>query len=85
MSKKMYFNTGVRPENRLDIKGNVVMMEHQTIKGGVLQIEYWLEREPESDLHPKFLASESYLTHLTDNEVAIKIVGGGMLSEYGNL
>jgi hypothetical protein len=41
-----------------------------------------LEREPESNLTLKYLAPANYLEHLSPREVAIKIVGGGMLSDY---
>jgi hypothetical protein len=78
----MYFNTGVRPENRLDKNGKVVLMDHQEIKGGVMQIAYYLEREPEEGLTLSYLTQANYLEHLKPYEVAIKIVGGGMLSDY---
>lgn len=78
----MYFNTGVKPENRLDKNGKVILMDHQIIKGGVMQIEYYLEREPEEGLILRYLVQSNYLEHMSPNEVAIKIVGGGMLSDY---
>lgn len=79
---KTYFNTGVKPENRLDKNGKMILMEHQEIKNGVMQIAYFLEREPESNLTLKYLAPANYLEHLNPHEAAIKIIGGGMLSDY---
>jgi hypothetical protein len=79
---KMYFNTGVRPENMLDKNGKLILMDHQEIKGGVMQIAYYLEREPEKDLTLSFLVPSNYLEHMKPYEVAIKIVGGGTLSDY---
>jgi hypothetical protein len=79
---KTYFNTGVKPENLLDKNGKMILMEHQEIKNGVMQIAYFLEKEPESNLTLKYLVPANYLEHLNPHEVAIKIVGGGMLSDY---
>ena len=79
---KMFFNTGVKPCNLLNKNGETILLEWQVIKGGVMQIIYFLERKPEANLILKFLAPKDYLNHMQPSETAIKIVGGGMLSDY---
>lgn len=79
---KMYFNTGVRPHNRLDKDGKVILMPFDSIRGGTIQIEYHLISEPPAS-KPKYLVPASYLTAgIHENEIAIKIIGGGTLSDY---
>lgn len=79
---KMYFNTGVLPENRLDESGKVVLMDFQVVKNGTIQIEFFLEEKPDDNLTFRYCAPSNYLDFKKDWEVAIKIVGGGMLSDY---
>lgn len=80
---KMLFNTGVRPYNRLSMKdGQFHLQKWEVLKGESIHVEYYLEREPESHLTLKYLPPSNYLEHLEPWEVAIKIVDGGMLSDY---
>lgn len=79
---KMYFNTGVKPYNHLDKSGKLIESAYHVIKDGTIQIEYWLERKPDDRYTFRFLCPEAYLSQLNVNEVAIKIIGGGMLSDY---
>ena len=82
MPHKMYFNTGVKPENRLNKDGKLVLGKYQILKGGTIQIIYFLEEKPNENYKFKYLIPESSLNILTSNEIAIKIIGGGMLSDY---
>lgn len=83
---KMYFNTGVRPENRLSLsgenKGKLVLSEHEALKGGTIQIVYYLEEKPKDNYKLLYLCSEDYTKTMPEYEKAIKIIGGGMLSDY---
>jgi hypothetical protein len=75
MEHKMYFNTGVRPENR---PANS-LMPFQSWRGGTLHVEYTIENEPPTG------ARLLYLSNTPENNygrISIKITGGGMLSEY---
>lgn len=72
---KMWFNTGVRPQNR----PNTSLFKHEYWRNGTLQIAFYLESEP----------PENYtLSHLCSNpkcenyQLAIPIVDGGMLSKF---
>ncbi len=82
MTHKMYFDTGVRPENRLNSKGELILMPFQSFKGGTMKIEYYLESEPKVTYKLKFLVGKEYLNSIKPGEIAIKIVDGGMLSDY---
>jgi len=82
MKHRMLFNTGVKPYNRLNKNGKFVLSEWEVIDGGVVQIEYFLEHEPAKNLWLKYLAPTSYLDNMSPKEVAIKIVDGGMMSDY---
>lgn len=73
----MYFNTGVLPHNRPGQLG-----EFESWRGGTLHKEYHLERAPLPGWTISFLCGPEYLEQLRPFETAIKIVGGGMLSEY---
>jgi hypothetical protein len=83
---KMYFNTGVRPENRLSLsgenKGKLVLSEHEALKGGTIQIAYYLEEKPKDNYRLLYLCPEDYIKTMPEYEKAIKIIGGGMLSDY---
>jgi len=79
---KMFFDTGVIPENRLDKDGKLITMEFDNWTTGTLRVEYWIETEPPKNARLKFLCGESYVKVMPENEIAIKIVSGGMLSEY---
>ena len=70
---KMWFNTGVRPWNRPGVK----LMEHQEWKNGVLHIAFYLEKEP-----PKGYILSCLGNAPMNGELAIKVIGGGMLSKY---
>lgn len=79
---KMEFDTGVRPENRLDKNGKLNLGEWEVLRHGTIRIIYILESRPLPSYRLKYLAPASYLDKLEPHEVAIKIVEGGMLSEY---
>jgi len=72
---KMYFNTGVRPENR----PGTPLGKFQVWRGGVLQIIYYLQVAPPEGW---------VVSHLCDTiqpdeaNRFIPVVGGGMLSKY---
>ena len=74
---KMLFNTGVRPENAR----HMLTVEHYLIHEGTVHIEYFLEREPEAGLSLVGLSDLSRFK-MSKNQVAIKIVGGGMMSDH---
>ena len=81
---KMLFNTGVRPWNHTDKHGNLIKGENDVWKNDQLHIAYYLEREPEPGLIFQYLVGldPTSLLAVLPNQVAIKIVGGGMSSEY---
>ena len=83
---KMYFNTGVRPENRLSLsgenKGKLVLSEHEVLKSGTIQIVYYLEEKPKDNYRLLWLQPAFTMTELPAHQKAIKIIGGGMLSDY---
>ena len=72
---KRWFNTGVKPENRIGVS----LSEFQAWINGTLQIAYYLESIPPSNAILEWLGNDN---KVNNNQVAIKIVGGGMLSEY---
>jgi hypothetical protein len=74
---KFWFNTGVTPHNR---SGETTLMDHQSWKGGTLQIAFYLESAPPAGATLAYLCSS--LPPLSPNQVAINVVGGGMLSEF---
>jgi len=82
MSHKMLFNTGVKPLKRRNKHGQFVLGKWETTEGGTIQIKYFLEHEPAKNLWFKYLAPTGYLDNMSPKEVAIKIVDGGMLSDY---
>lgn len=82
MTHKMFFNTGVKPENRLNSKGELILMPFQFFQNGTMKIEYYLESEPKATYKLKYLAGKEYLNYIKLGEIAIKIVDGGMLSDY---
>lgn len=79
---EMFFNTGVRPYNHLNKNGDLIKGKFEIFKNGQLHIKYYLERKPEKNLILLYLTSEKYLKDLKSHEVAIKIVDGGMVSDY---
>lgn len=83
---KMYFNTGVRPENRLNLsgenKGKLVLSEHEVLKGGTIQIVYYLEEKPQDNYRLLWLQPSFTMGEIPSHQKAIKIVGGGMHSDY---
>ena len=83
---KMLFDTGVKPYNRLNLsgpnKGKFELRKWEVLKGGQIHIEYYLEHKPEKGLRLLCLCSSAYLEHMRSYERAIKIVDGGMFSEY---
>lgn len=72
---KMWFNTGVKPENR---DYNMGLMPHQEWRGGVLQIAFYLETAPPDGWVFKY--ASPYL--IPDEKYFIKIVDGGLFGEY---
>ena len=82
MPHKMYFNTGVKPENHLNKDGKLILGKYQVLKGGTIQIIYYLEEKPNENYKFKYLIPESSLNTLTSQEIIIKIMGGGMRSDY---
>jgi hypothetical protein len=72
---KMYFNTGVKPENRL----NASLSEHESWRNGALQIAYYLESEPPQGYTLAWLCDNP---KCEDYQLAIRIVDGGILSKY---
>lgn len=77
---EMFFNTGVKRENRLDKEGNLIRYEFDDWSRGVLRIKYYIESEPPKNSRLDYLAQDD--KHLNPSQMAIKIVGGGMISEY---
>ena len=74
---KMLFNTGVRPINRQPFK----LGEFEELKGGTVHIAYYLNSKPKENYQVQFLAPLSYLEHKKTWEFAMRIVGGGMMSD----
>ena len=72
---KMLFNTGVRPENRVDKL--IAFSEHEEWKGGTLHIAFYLEKEPPENWTLKHLCNNP-----REGELSIPIVAGGMLSKF---
>ena len=81
MEHRQLFNTGVLLKNSLDANGKLIKMPHDVWKGGVKHIEFWLEKEPPANSRRDWL-QDAPLTNLNERQIAIRIVGGGMLSEY---
>jgi hypothetical protein len=81
---KMLFNTGVRPENHRDKSGRLIQGEHEEWVGGQLHVVYYLEEEPKPTYRLEHLCSKESLEKrpIQPWEKAIRIVGGGMLSDY---
>jgi hypothetical protein len=79
MGHKMLFDTGVRAENHLDKKGNLIQGEYEEWVGGTLHIAYYLETPPLKNYRLDYLQPTD---EVKDWQVAIKIIGGGMLSKY---
>lgn len=71
-----WFNTGVRQ----DTYPPVPLMEHQYWHGGVKQVAFYLESEPPEGYVLKYLFD--YPELIKEGEVAIRVVGGGMLSKF---
>lgn len=84
MENKMLFNTGVRSYNRLDKNNKLNLGEFEELKGDILQVVYYLESPAPAGKSPKFLCPADYVTggNLKNWEFAIKIIGGGTLSDY---
>ena len=82
MHHKMYFNTGVKPENRLNKHDTLILGKFEVLKGGTIQIIYYLEKCPNKNYVLRYLIPESSLCFLGQQEIAIKIVDGGMVSDY---
>lgn len=83
---QMFFNTGVRPENRLSLssenKGKLVLSEHEFLKGGTIQIAYYLAEKPKENYRLLWLQPSFTMGEIPPYQKAIKIVGGGMHSDY---
>lgn len=77
---KMLFNTGVVHRNRCDKFGKLIVNEFDVWKGGVLHIAYYIESEVPEGYKVDYLCQEGYPAN--ENQILIKIVGGGMLSAY---
>lgn len=73
----MWFNTGVRPENR----PGVPLLKHQSWKGGVLQIAFYLETPAPANSALEFLCDDpEYIK--SQGLIPVAVVGGGMLSKF---
>jgi len=79
---EMFFNTGVRPENHLNKNGDLIKGKFEIFKNNQLHIKYYLERQPEKNLQLLYLIPEKSLKCLKPGEIAIKIIDGGMFSDY---
>lgn len=81
---KMLFDTGVRMENHRNKKGELIQLPFEEWHGGVLKIVYWIENPPEPGWRIKFLIGEHEFKNypLSENERAVRVVAGGMLSDY---
>jgi hypothetical protein len=85
---KMLFNTGVRPYNRLNLsgpnKGKFILGEWEELVNDQIHIAYYLEKKPDNNMLLQHLIPAWSLEKygLTENQVAIKIIRGGMLSDY---
>jgi hypothetical protein len=85
---KMLFNTGVRPYNRLNLsgpnKGKFILGKWEELVNNQIHIAYYLERKPDDNMILKYLTPAWSLEEngLYDNHVAIKIIDGGMMSDY---
>jgi hypothetical protein len=83
--EKLYFNTGVRPENRLNSKGKMIeLSEFEEWRGGVLQVAFYISDIPKNG-NFKFASSnleENLKTHKSPYWEYRKIIKGGLLSNY---
>lgn len=82
MAYKMLFDTGVRYENHLDRHGDLIRREHEEWRNNTLHIAYYLEEAPHPNWVLEYLIPEHSLDMVQENERVIKIVGGGMASDY---
>lgn len=80
MAHKMLFNTGVQYHNHCDKNGKLIKGEFDEWKNNQLHIVYYLETEPPKNSRLDYLQSD--ISDLPEYQVAIKIVGGGMHSDY---
>jgi len=79
---KKLFNTGVQYCNHCDKEGNLIVLPFEQWINGQLHKVYYLESEvPEGyKKDADYLCSGDFA--LLPHEIKIKIVDGGMLSEY---
>lgn len=79
---KFWFNTGVTPQNR---PYDSLWGEHQAWRGGTLQIVFYLESAPPAGYRLLYLCDKPYASleaRPVEGAIVIKVVGGGMLSEF---
>jgi hypothetical protein len=85
--EKLYFNTGVKPENRLNSQGKMIeLSEFDEWKGGVLQIAFYVSDIPKNGFF-KFAISKEFLeknleTHKKPYWEHRTILKGGLVSDY---
>ena len=82
---KQLFNSGVRYENHCYLsgpnKGKLIRGEFEEWHNGQLHHAFYLEEEPPKNSRRDWL-QDAPLNNLRPDQVAIKIIGGNMISQY---